>query len=64
MALWNFESAKKAFTWKKTLIYYAAIWIYSIGQFIYSVTNIRDVFKSLIHCLFAIVMISSEDIIN
>ena len=31
MALWNFESAKKTFTWKKTLIYYAAIWIYSVG---------------------------------
>ena len=45
MALWNFESAKKTFTWKKTLIYYAAIWIYSIGQFVYSVTNICDVFK-------------------
>ena len=31
MALWNFESAKNTFTWKKTLIYYAVIWIYSIG---------------------------------
>ena len=40
MALWNFESAKNTFTWKKTLIYYAVIWIYSIGQFFYSVTNI------------------------
>ena len=31
IALWNFRVAEKMFTWKKTLIYFVILWIYSIG---------------------------------
>ena len=31
IALWNFRVAEKMFTWKKTLIYFVVLWIYSIG---------------------------------
>merc|ERR1711935_16842 len=31
IALWNFHLAEKMFTWKKTLIYFVILWIYSIG---------------------------------
>ena len=31
IALWNFSVAEKMFTWKKTLIYFVILWIYSIG---------------------------------
>ena len=29
--MWNFRVAEKMFTWKKTLIYFVILWIYSIG---------------------------------
>ena len=31
IAIWNYSLAKKIFTWKKTMLYYAIFWIYSVG---------------------------------
>ena len=31
VAIWNYSLAKKIFTWKKTILYYAVLWIYSVG---------------------------------
>ena len=45
IAIWNFKIAEKYFTWKKTLVYYALLWIYSLVFLSLPLFNIWGKFK-------------------